>query len=316
MKIRLNAVSVFASSMATCLRAGMPPGKSLHLSGGSSESRALRRAVQQAMKACERGEAISDGLEASARDLPEFMIPVIRAGELSGRQLEAYQLIHAHCDRLGPSLRLVRNTWLYPLICILAGWCIRLAIVLYFGAFNMAWLLVRGLLGWGFFAGVGWGILRTPFGRLAADSAVLQLPFIREAVVRASIVLFFATFRLGYEAGGLGVLQVLDLALATVRNRVIREDLAQARPVLEESGSFEAAFAEPSFLNDAIKSSIAAGSVSGHLGTSLEQIVRAETMDLELSLEIFNRIFQRLVAYGVAMSVVGTILFCLTGSVK
>ena len=59
-----------------------------------------------------------------------------------------------------------------------------------------------------------------------------------------------------------------------------------------------------------INVSIAAGALSGHLGTSLDQVVKVESRELEIALEKFNRVFQRLVAFTVAMSLVDAILAC------
>jgi type II secretory pathway component PulF len=143
---------------------------------------------------------------------------------------------------------------------------------------------------------------------------LLQIPFVRKVQIRLAMALFFATFRLAYEAGGLAVLTIFDLALQTVGNLAIRKDLLSARAVLEENGAFEDAFNEPVLIEDELKSSIAAGALSGHLGTSLGQIVKVETAALELSLERFNRIFQRLIAFGVTLSIVGTLLLCLSYS--
>jgi type II secretory pathway component PulF len=122
--------------------------------------------------------------------------------------------------------------------------------------------------------------------------------------------LFFATFRLIYESGGLDVVAMFDLALLTVRNSAIARDLQRSRPVLMDNGAFEDAFGQPVLLEDSIKSSIASGALSGHLGASLEQIVKSESMQLEITLSLFNRIFQRVVAYSVALSIVGTFLVC------
>jgi type II secretory pathway component PulF len=225
--------------------------------------------------------------------------------------VEAFELIHAHCERLKPSLELVRNTWLYPLICILAGWVIRLGIFLYFGLSGMAMRFVCDtFLASAVVATLVWALLKMAFVRQVVDQLLLQIPVVRETLIRLSVTLFFATFRLTYESGGLDVVAMFDLALRTVRNSAIARDLRRARPVLQENGAFEDAFGQPLLLEDSIKSSITAGALSGHLGSSLEQVVKSESMQLEITLTLFNRVFQRLVAYSVALSIVGTFLVC------
>ncbi len=312
MKISLEAVSQFAFSMATCLRSGMPPAKAILLSGTTAPSRPLQRAAGYAAEEVEQGSPISDGLARSSQVFPHFVIPLVRAGEQSGRLAEAFELIHEHGRRLTPTLKLVRNTWLYPLVCIVSGWVIRVGLLVFFGHSEMAGLFICDLvLSLTPSVLIVWLLVRTRWSRAVIDHCLLQLPVVREAVIRFSVTLFFATFRLGYDAGDLSVLSVFDLALATVRNSAVRKDLLKARPVLDEYGSFGDAFSEPALLNDRIKGFIATGAVSGHLGSSLDRIVESETLDLENSLEKVNRVVYILVVYGVAMSIAGTLLFVL-----
>jgi type II secretory pathway component PulF len=311
MKIGWDALSRFAFSMATCLGSGMPQRKALELSAGAGHLRSLDRVTGTALARCDRGLTISEALEPQRRLFPGFFLPVIRAGELGGRHVEAYELVQAHCDRLKPAMTLVRNAWLYPLVCIVSGWVIQAGIMVYFGHLPMALRLLQATFVNGAVVVFGaWLLLRIPAVKLAVHWLFLQIPFVRKALIDLSVVVFFATFRLAYEAGGLSVLCMFDLALATVSNLAIRQDFMRARPVLEEQGSFADAFAEPELLDETVKSSIAAGAMSGDLGTSLGQIVRMQATQLEASLDLFNRIFQRLVAYSVVFSIVETVLMC------
>jgi type II secretory pathway component PulF len=313
----LAAVGRFAFSMRTCLNAGMGLRKALELSGTTVPPGKLAKAIQVAAEGCERGLPISDGLEKARGVLPHFVVPVIRAGEMSGRLVEAFELIQDYSERLGPTLKLVRNTWLYPLICMVAGATVRTAIFLYFGMWLWAWRFVRDTtLGAAWVALVIWCILNLRLVRSWVDPLLLQIPGLGKAILRLSVILFFSTLRLAYEAGGMSVLSAFDLALATVRNSAVRQDLARARPVLEKNGAFQDAFSESLLLSGQIQESIAVGALSGQLGPSFGQIVRLETLELDVSLQKFNAIYQRVVGYGVAMSIVGTLLLCLSYSPK
>ena len=93
MRINLEAISRFAFSMATCLSSGLGPSKSLELSGTTAQSARLLRAAAAAAKGCDNGLPISDGVEPYAGFFPRFFIPVIRAGEMGGRQVEAFHFL-------------------------------------------------------------------------------------------------------------------------------------------------------------------------------------------------------------------------------
>jgi type IV pilus assembly protein PilC len=257
--------------------------------------------------------AVSEALEPGVKVFPHYFLPVVHAGETVGRLVEAFELLSQYCYRIGPSVRLVRNTWLYPLICIVFGWIIRTGILVYFGRYQTAWQFICATFGVGLLlVVVGWLLFKMQPVKRVVDSVLLQIPLIREIEIRLAVVLFFATFRLAYESGGLGVVLMFDLAWQTVRNGAISQDLLKARRILVRNGSFEDAFRKPALLEDDLKEMINTGSISGKLDRCLTQIVATATQQLEMTLQIFNQFFQRLVVYAVAMSIVGTVLICIT----
>jgi type II secretory pathway component PulF len=187
-----------------------------------------------------------------------------------------------------------------------------MSLCLYFGLYHFAWLLVRhtfvaGLVG----VAAVWLLLKIPLVKEAVDRLLLQLPVVRETEIRLAVVLFFGTFRLVYEAGGLGVLPMFDLALSTVRNSAVRRDLLQARRILERQGTFGDAFEEPLLLETRIKGLIATGSLSGQLESSLGKVVGVATQELEFRLSLLNQFLYRLVAFEVAIAIAETFVMCL-----
>ena len=298
--------------MATCLASGLPPRRALELSGAGTHSRALQEVIRAALKRCDQGMAISETLESGARFFPHYFLPVIRAGEAGGRLVEAFQLLDRHCQRTAPSVKLVRETWLYPLICIVFGWVVRTGIFVYFGRYDAAWHFVCATFGAGALLALsGWLLFKLQPVKRAVDLVLLQLPLLRETEIRLAVVLFFATFRLAYEAGGLGVIVIFDLAWRTVRNDAIRQDLLKVRQILAQNGTFGEAFGESALLQDDIKGMVNTGSLSGQLDRSLAGIVETATWQLELTLRTFNQIFQRVVTLTVALSIAETVLICI-----
>lgn len=156
-----------------------------------------------------------------------------------------------------------------------------------------------------------WLLLKLQTVREGVDLLLLQIPVIREAELGLGTVLFFATFRLTYEAGGLGVVFMFDLACQTIRNSAIRRDFLKARRILDQNGTFAEAFGQLTLLEDRLKRMIATGSVSGKLEQSLTQLVALVTQQLEFTLQSFNNVFQRLVSFSVAMTIVETVVICI-----
>ncbi len=311
MKINSQTLSLFAGGMATCLSAGLPPARALELNRFESQSKALGKLVDAARQRCGQGMSVAEALEPGWKELPYYFLPVLQAGEAGGRVVEAFQLLSQHSHRIAPSVRLVRNTWLYPLILVVFGWVVRLGIFLYFGRYAAAAHFFWSSFGAGsLLVLAGWLLLKLRRVKESVDSLRLQLPVVREAELSLEKVLFFSTFRLSYEAGGLGVVPMFDLALATVRNSAVRRDCLRAREVLEQHGSFADAFGRLNLLEDRFKGLIATGAAGGKLDQSLTQLVTAVSEQLELTLQAFNNVFQRIVAFCVAMSIVETIAIC------
>jgi type IV pilus assembly protein PilC len=312
MKIDLHTLQLFANSMATCLASGVTPRRALELSGTGTRSKAFKEVIRVALNRCDQGMAISETLEPGARFFPHYFLPVIRAGEAGGRLVEAFQLLDHHCRRTAPSVKLVRDTWLFPLTCIVFGWVIRTGIFVYFGRYVAAWHFFCTTFGAGALLALSaWLLFRILRVKRAIDAVLLQLPLLRKTEIRLAFVLFFSTFRLAYEAGGLGVVVMFDLAWRTVRNEAIRLDLLKVRQILAENGAFGDAFGESALLDDDLKGMIRTGSFSGQLDQSLTGIVEQATRELELTLRTFNQFFQRLVTLTVALSIVETMIICI-----
>ena len=311
MKIDNQTLSLFADGMATCLAGGLPPQRALELSQ-FNRSKTLAELIYVARQRCDEGMSLSKALEPGRKFLPYYFLPMIQAGETGGRLVEAFQLLGRNCRRLAPSLRLVRNTWLYPAILVVFGWVIRLGFFLYFDKLAAAAYFFRNSFGTAALLIISvWLLLKLRAVKDAVDFLLLQIPIVREVELGLGTVLFFSTFRLVYEAGGLGVTTMFDLAAETIRNSVIRRDWLKARPVLEGHGTFADAFGQLTMLADNFKGLIATGATSGKLDESLLQLVAAESQQLEFTLQSFNNLFQRAVALSVAMSIAETIWICL-----
>ena len=315
LRINLDALSRFADAMAQSLSSGLPPQKSLLLSAGVVPSKRFQNIVTKAAASCSQGLSISEALRPGARFFPYFFLPLIASGELGGRQVEAFRLVHEHCLRLKPAFAAVHKTWFYPLVCVLFGWTVRTGLFLGFGLYHQAWLFVCDT----FFAGaliiaVAWVLLQVRLIKEALDYVRVELPMIREVEIRISVALFFSAFRLLYSAGGLGVLTMFDYALETVRNSAVRRDLLKARHVLERNGGFDEAFNEPVLVESRLSGIIATSAMAGQLNSGLDKVVALSTEQLELALDMFNQLFFRVMGYTVAMSIVGTLWFCLTYS--
>jgi len=181
MNIDNRTLSLFADGMARCLAAGLPPRRALELSRFDRRSKAMAELIRVARQRCDQGMSVAEALEPGRKVLPYYFLPVIRAGEAGGRLVEAFQLLYQHCQRIAPSVRLVRKTWLYPLILVMFGWIIRIGIFLYFGRPAAAAHFFWSSFGAGsLLVLAGWLLLKLASVKAGIDRLLLQLPVVRE----------------------------------------------------------------------------------------------------------------------------------------
>jgi type II secretory pathway component PulF len=307
----LELLSWFSYSMGQCLSAGLLPRQALEASGGRAGSPAFRQCIRTAVEHCDQGGSLADALDRSGCPLPHFYVPVVRAGEVSGRLEEAFRFLHEHCQRMNPIMTLVRNTWRFPLVCILFGWVIRTGIFAWFGAWRLALDFIAGtFVMFGLVVLVAYLLLKFDRVRRLVDLLLLQLPAVRKVETELATALFFGTFNLVYKTGGVEVVEMFDLASATVRNTCLRADLLRARRVFEERGSFEEAFAEPAMIEVTYKGLVATGALGGKLDEALDHIVAMTGERLETGLKLFQEFLYRAVVLSVGMSIATTILTC------
>ena len=157
LKIPLEQLSVLCQNVATCLSAGLGVPASLRASVRSSGHGALKGIVETAAEHTASGVELSEALEPSNDRLPPFFLPVVRCGEQSGRLDEAFHYLARHCHLMVRPSRMARNAWLFPLVIVLTGSVIKIALVAafapiavtvaYAGSTMMSYAMAAALMG-------------------------------------------------------------------------------------------------------------------------------------------------------------------------
>ena len=87
------ALSRFAYDLGTCARTGVDMPRALELTVRTLKSTPVGRSLTGASEAVRNGESLAKALSPAAHTLPSFFLPVIRAGEKSGRLDEAFEFL-------------------------------------------------------------------------------------------------------------------------------------------------------------------------------------------------------------------------------
>jgi len=180
-RIPYQQLSLFCGNLATCLAAGLSVPVSLRTSMRSSPSLALREAAETAAQRAAGGMELAEALEVGRDFFPPFLLPVIRCGERSGRLDEALRYLEHHCALLDGPSRMMRNTWLAPLVIMIAGSVIKtLAHAILAPLAMTLGYAMRSLADYALLGAAAWLLFGTPQGKRLLDHLKLALPVIAQ----------------------------------------------------------------------------------------------------------------------------------------
>ena len=102
--------------------------------------------MQDVADCVRRGESLTSALTSSCHGLPPFFVPVIEAGEVTGRVDDSLRFLETHCRLLAHPAAAMRNVWLVPLAVIVAGTVLRFLAILCWGSWGGVLAFIWGSL--------------------------------------------------------------------------------------------------------------------------------------------------------------------------
>jgi type IV pilus assembly protein PilC len=309
-KIAFSQLSVFCGNVATCLSSGLGVPESLRTSVRYSPHRGLKPIAEAAAERVASGMELSEALQPDGHRFPAFFLPVVRCGEESGRLDEAFAYLGEHCALLVKPSRLVRDTWLFPILIVAAGSIITIGMVTAFAPRAVA-LAYAGdtLAAYAIAAIVAAIALTAPQIKALFDRAKLAFPVLRETECDLATNRFFHALNLVYRTGGPRVETMIRLAARSIANRAIRDDLVESARRIEAGATIADAFTAPKIIPEEYKEMVRTGDEAGRLEQAFATICRLTVQSLEHRLTMFNAIFLRILGYAVVASVAGTALW-------
>ncbi len=299
-------LSLFAGNLATCLEAGLGLPASLESTGRALHGTHLADSMQAAAAAVKQGNSLADALSATCQGLPSFFIPVIAAGEATGRLDVSLRYLEDHCRMLAGPAQALRNAWLLPLAVIMAGTAAKLVAHLWFASWGTTIRFVLGsLTAYGTFAVFLFVAIGSPF-RPLVDYLKLYLPLSGPLERNISVNRFFHALAMLHAAAGQRVEKMIRVAARTVSNLTLRADFDRVACRIEQGDSIAEAFDAAVYLAPIQKQLIATGDLSGTLERSYQYIADDAASQLQRRLEFFQLWFVRVTLLVVVYSTVHT----------
>jgi type II secretory pathway component PulF len=301
-------LSRFAGNLATCLESGVEIKKSLETAKRSLAHTPLAGAMEVVVMRVDRGDSLATALAAAEWGLPPFFVPMVQAGEQTGRVDESLRYLEHHCKMIAGPAQALQNAWLLPLTVAVAGTAIKLAAYLLLAPWSttlsFAWASLKfyTMLGAAAFL-----VLGSPVKPLF-DQLKLLLPFISSIEQETAANRFFHAFAMLYAAAGRRVDEMIDFSCRTVPNVAIRRDLLAVARRIKAGTSLPEAFRPAVYLAQEQKDLIATGDLSGTLEKSFERISNDAAEKLKVRLGLVQLIFSRVVFPLIAYSVLTTLI--------
>lgn len=302
-----EALTRFSHDFGTCVRSVADLHRGMELCIKALSGTVLARRWARAPEMIQGGATLAEALAPAHDRLPAFYLPVVRAGERSGRLDDAFVFLEEHCKLLAGPASAIRKLWLYPLLILMFGSAARVVILLALGSpLDAAALFVEEAVGWLKLAVIVF-IATLPPIRALIDEIRLNIPFLGDLEREIALTRFFRVLSLMYAVGEHRVELQIRTAAETVSNRAAKTDLLKAATAIENQLSVAEAFRQVKVVNSDQHATIEAGEMSGTLEKAFDQI-STDTGDRMIGkVKLITPILVRIVMAIVVFSIIGTL---------
>jgi type II secretory pathway component PulF len=330
-RVKSRDVLMFTQQLSSLLKSGMSLSQALGTLERRSQKRALGAILSELRNGIVQGESLSDSLAKHPRTFSRFFVNLIKAGEASGSLDDVLLRLGKHQEQMAELREKVIGALIYPLIIVAVGICtivfFMLVMVPKFSAMFKEMgttmpLPTRILIGISDkFVSYWWiGVLlvvagvtvyriraRSPEGKLAIDVLKLRLPVFGNIVMANALAQFARTLATLLE-NGVPVLTALQIVEDTMTNRVIANEIREARTRVTDGTSISQPLSKGKVFPPLLIDMLAVGEESGAVVPALKNIADAYEQELSRMLKIFTTLLEPVIIIIMAVVVGGIVM--------
>ena len=308
-RVSLKNVTNFTRQLSDLLESGLTIVKALDILRNQTENKRLKNIIADIRDFCIGGNSLSSALARHPRVFSDLYVSMARSGEIGGA-LESIlkRLSEFNKKQLEIQTR-IRTALAYPILMSIVG-CATIIVLLtfvmpkmmvMFGDLGQALPLpTQILLGISYIVMNYWWavigaffviamsvmkIYKTEEGRLAIDLLKLKLPLVSRLIKKIEIARFSRTFATLLN-NGVPILESLKVVSGTVKNVVIRREIAKAYTAVREGSTLAKGFYNSKVIPLDIINTISIGEEGGHLEKSLFKIAEASEEESDEAIKI------------------------------
>jgi MSHA biogenesis protein MshG len=306
-RVGLMDLMLFSRQMYTLLKAGVPILRALAGLQESAINPALARVLQDLRASLDSGRELSAAMRRHPEVFSEFMISMVRVGEMTGLLEDVFLRLSHHFEFEQEMRARVKTAIRYPIV-VVAVMAIAILVInifvipvfakIYEGMDVALPLVTRMLIGFSSFTVDYWALLlagfagaivgfrlwlATPNGRYAWDRFVLRVPVAGKIVLKATLARFARSFALALKSG-VPIVPALSVVAQVVENDFLRRRIQQMRDGVERGESVLRTAVSASVFTPVVLQMIAVGDETGELDSLLLEV--AEMYEREVDYEL------------------------------
>jgi type II secretory pathway component PulF len=325
-RMNMRETLFFARELSDLLSSGMTLGNALHTLARRKTKSDQDRIVVELRDEIIKGSSLSEALTRYPDTFSNLFVSMVRAGEASGAVNEALGRLVKHYERVLEAREKIVGAMIYPAIVLIVGvLTIVFTMTFVIPKFSVVFaelgatlpLPTRILIGMSNFM-IAWGWLlalvvaggvvfikryiRTDAGERRWHGLMLRLPVIKK-IVTANAFSQFARTLGALLTNGVPVLQALSIVENTVGNRLIAEEIHNARERVTDGSTISGPLAAGKVFPELLTDMLAVGEEAGDMSGSLAHIAQRYESDLDRSIKLMTTVLEPAMILGIALGV-------------
>ncbi|MBI4355992.1 MAG: type II secretion system F family protein [Candidatus Omnitrophica bacterium] len=325
-----RTLHLFTRQFASLTRSQIPLLRALSILQQQTSHAALRTIVGQIAEDVRQGSTLSEALAKHPRIFSPLYVSLTRAGEAGGMLDTVLDRLAAQAQQESSMRAKIQGAMVYPCVVGVVG-LITVIVLMTFvvprldklfttlgsqlplptrlllgvaGVMSQPWFWVGALILVVLLGGVV-RLFTEPCAR-AVDRLSLRLPGIKTVMQQLELGRFARAFGLLLEHG-VPVLQAMDIAIPTVRHRLIRQELLRLPKGVQQGTPVSACMKELSVATPFIVNTLAVGEQGGRLSEALVEVANFYDEETERLLQTMATLLEPLMILAVG-GVVGFIV--------
>lgn len=321
---------IYCRQFATLMRAGVSIVDATRILAEQTDSKPLRKALQEVGSSLLRGISFSQAVQEHKRIFPPLFVSMIRAGEESGNMEGTLERLAVFFEKQHTTTEKIKSALTYPITVgvmaigavIYLLWAIVPQFVTMFESMNaelpaitkMVLALSKSIQGQWYYWILGVLLLvvayqitkRTEKGAYALDYAKLKVPVFGKLNQKGSIAQFTRTFSSLY-ASSVPILQSLAIVEEVAGNKVVGRYIRSASDSLRQGKPLSEPLKKAWVFPPLVTQMIAIGEETGALDTMLSKVADFYEMDVENTVDRLKSLLEPLLIAFLA-GIVGVIV--------